>query len=152
MFFIANTICKMSKIKHIATQLTDAHFDDIWQLYTTAFPCSERRELQQQKELLRVAQKYHCDGLFVDDDFLGLFFWWNFAELRFIEHFAILPQFRNKGLGEKVLCNEICYTQPPYRKGEKEVELLLLSYPSKLTDKELNYFYKECFPKIYSEW
>lgn len=78
-------------------------FEKAWQLYESAFPTNERREQASQEALLAASTNYHCEAILSEEQFIGILFWWEFDELRFIEHFAIMPHLRNRGIGENTL-------------------------------------------------
>ena len=82
------------------------YFKQARQLYEEAFPPDKRRSLDVQKELLQ-SREYHFEIVTVKDEFAGFMLWWNFAELCFIEHLAILPELRGQGIGKQVLKNFI---------------------------------------------
>lgn len=84
-------------------QLNSQVFFNAWEIYLEAFPEEERRDKCEQENLLKTVSNYHCDGIFQQDTLVGIFFWWDFPALRFIEHFATLPSYRNKGLGKMVI-------------------------------------------------
>ncbi|MFR9523495.1 MAG: GNAT family N-acetyltransferase [Rikenellaceae bacterium] len=87
------------------TKITDpGHplFAQCWQLYTDAFPQEERRELDYHIETMR-AQAFSFEGIEENGEFVGIIGWWQFDNLRFIEHLATSPAVRNKGYGKVIL-------------------------------------------------
>lgn len=90
----------MEKIR--LTDINQPWFDSAWALYKEAFPLDERRLLKRQTAIMS-HPNYHFEVILEDDCFLGLFFWWGFENLRFLEHFAIVPECRQEGYGERVL-------------------------------------------------
>ncbi|MBL4745493.1 MAG: GNAT family N-acetyltransferase [Flavobacteriaceae bacterium] len=84
------------------TRISDPQFNEAWKLYEQAFPIEERRTLTSQKEVLK-APNYHFELLFEKKKQIGFLCWWDFENQRYIEHFAIASQERNKGLGKEIL-------------------------------------------------
>ncbi|RXQ92160.1 N-acetyltransferase [Ancylomarina salipaludis] len=84
------------------TDISQPWFDRAWALYKEAFPLNERRLLKSQTSIM-CHPNYHFEVILQDACFLGILFWWGFDDLRFIEHFAILPECRQKGYGERLL-------------------------------------------------
>ncbi len=90
----------MEKIR--LTDINQPWFDNAWALYKDAFPMDERRLLKRQASIMS-HPNYHFEVILEDDCFLGLLFWWEFDDLRYIEHFATLPGHRGKGYGKDIL-------------------------------------------------
>lgn len=86
-----------------------------WKLYEDAFPEEERRDFKTHCRVLR-NKMFHSEILTYYDKFAGIFFWWDFGAMRYIEHFAIDPALRGLGLGSDLI-NE--YT------GESDVPVFL---------------------------
>ena len=172
-------VCKLENTEH-------SNFPKAWALYTDAFPEEERRLINSQSRIM-THDNYHFDLIFRDDYFLGILLWWEFDDLRYIEHFATLPHYRGKGYGQSILTEFIkrdskliilelelpdtainkrriqfykrlgfhlsdhFYQQPPYRKNGLPIQLLLMSHPLSLTDKQIIHFVRDCHPIIYGE-
>lgn len=77
-------------------------FTEAWELYESAFPEIERRSINYFTQTLQ-NPLFHAELIFENHLFLGLLYWWNLPELRFIEHFAIIPEKRMNGLGSSIL-------------------------------------------------
>ena len=90
----------MEKIR--LTDISHPYFAKAWALYGDAFPLDERRSLNSQTSIMS-HPNYHLELIFQDDCFLGILFWWGFVDLRYIEHFATLPDHRGKGYGKDIL-------------------------------------------------
>lgn len=82
--------------------LSDPYFEEAWDLYTSAFPEDEQRSKTQQEYLL-THPLYHFNLILEKEKFLGFILWWEFEGLCFVDHFATSPQFRNQGLGTRIL-------------------------------------------------
>ena len=172
----------MKRIRLTTTQ--NPYFDSAWSLYQQAFPEAERRLLETQAMVMN-HERFHCDVIILDSKVVGILFWWNFDQLRFVEHLATSPAQRGKGLGAQILnqflaesdilvilevekpeeelqqrrinfyqrlrfqLNTHFHQQPPYQPGGEPLELLLMSYPSSLTEEAVRFFHKECQPIIH---
>jgi len=77
-------------------------FHSAWELYLSAFPRNERRELEVQEKIFS-NKDYFFEVIVIDEQFIGFLAWWEFEDLRYIEHFATLDQYRGKGYGRKIL-------------------------------------------------
>ncbi len=82
------------------THKSHPHYPPALALYCAAFPREERREADD-------ALCPHPDfrpGLLTEGDRLqGILFFWESRDFLYLEHFAVLPQYRNLGLGAKAL-------------------------------------------------
>lgn len=88
-------------------KLMPREFDQVFDIMKTSFPEDEYRTYQEQKALLDVPEYQ----IFVLRDDAGgqikaFIAVWDFNTAAFIEHFAVNPQYRNGGLGSKML-NEL---------------------------------------------
>lgn len=163
----------------------DNYFDKAWKLYNSSFPADEQRTENQQVNIIGHSS-YHFEIIHENQQFLGFILWWKFENLCFIDHFATSPNFRNKGLGTRVLnafkekhknqlillevehpntpinqrrigfyerldfqLNPHFYQMPSYLPGGEPVDLLLMSYPRELTEKELKDFIEEHQPMMF---
>jgi GNAT superfamily N-acetyltransferase len=84
----------------------DPYFERARELYESAFPVFERRSVEQLKQDLN-HPFFHAEIVEKDQKFTGILFWWQLGSFRFIEHFAIIPQMRGKGIGKQVLTSMI---------------------------------------------
>jgi GNAT superfamily N-acetyltransferase len=100
----------MRKIR--LTNTSDDYFPDAWSLYNDAFPSDERRLLSHQIEILSL-NYYHFEVLLNENDFIGIVLWWEFEDLKFIEHLAIQPSQRAKGYGKEILSTFITRDNRP---------------------------------------
>ncbi|MGQ7868075.1 GNAT family N-acetyltransferase [Sunxiuqinia sp. sy24] len=89
---------KRLRIKNV----TDPRLAEAWNLYEHSFPVEEKRNWQQQLEIIK-HEMYHFDLILVDETFVGILLWWEFKTIRYIEHFAILSSQRNSGFGKNCL-------------------------------------------------
>ena len=89
----------------IGTRITCAEHalqPDWWQLYEAAFPRSERRNAGQHAAAL-AHPHFHVLHLADATGFVGLLSYWQWDELAFVEHLAIVPERRGQGLGRRAL-------------------------------------------------
>lgn len=137
------------------------YLKDLLSLYVESFPPEERRTTS---DLLRMLndQEMYFSALLLEDEVAGFVVYWKFEHFLYLEHLAIYPSFRRKGVGEAVLKKlqqegnpvlleveipedeistqrvsfyqhsgfnalPVYYHQPPYRKGETLVPMLLFS-------------------------
>jgi len=56
---------------------------------------------------------YHFEIIADNDEFIGFILWWDFENIRYIEHLAILPQLRNKGYGQCIIKRFTSKPEPP---------------------------------------
>ncbi|MDO5708340.1 MAG: GNAT family N-acetyltransferase [Andreesenia angusta] len=79
--------------------------EKVWNIYEESFPQYERRRIETQKR--RHDSPYFKPMVIVDDEndkkVNGLFFYWDFEEFIFLEHFAINPKLRGNGIGSRIL-------------------------------------------------
>jgi len=87
-------------------------FKEAWNLYLRSFPPEERRQLRTQRKIMADAP-YHFE-LIVDRTerangnknggaLVGILLWWEFDDMRYLEHFATMPRVRGGGLGARTL-------------------------------------------------
>ena len=81
----------------------DPNFEEVFHLYNAAFPSYLRRSWTGIEMLLSKKPAFHSIYVKHKKDFAGLIHYWTFDKFVFIEHFAIQPDRRNKGLGSKIL-------------------------------------------------
>lgn len=113
--------------------ISDPFFQKAWELYEDAFPMEERKLLEQQKLMLQ-NKDYHFDVLIDANKFVGFILWWNFENVRYIDHFAIAVQERNKGIGGLILNEFIGINDKPI--------LLEVELPTSTINQKRIEFYK----------
>ena len=76
-----------------------ADFDKMFEIMETSFPTDERRPKEEQKELFKNPRyKVYCVNKV--KAFMAV---WEFESFVYVEHFAVSPEYRNEGLGSKML-------------------------------------------------
>ena len=86
----------------------EPHFKAAWEIYREAFPPDESRTVDQQRRLLR-DPAFHFDAIQDGAECAGLIEYWDLGEFRFLDHFAVSPNLRGKGIGRLAL--ELFLTQ-----------------------------------------
>lgn len=79
------------------------YYNFVENLYISAFPPQERRALELQRELTDKNPIFYNNIILSDNVPVGFISYWDFDEFYYIEHFAISPDHRNGGFGQKVL-------------------------------------------------
>jgi len=80
----------------------DSYFPEFWGVYTSSFPLTERRTIDQQTAVFNNPD-YFLSVILIDNQLIGFISYWVSKEFVFIEHLAIRPESRNKGLGKVIL-------------------------------------------------
>ncbi len=86
--------------------VNDKFFVEAWFLYELSFPPEERRLINDHLMIMNKPD-YNFDVIIKGTELVGIFFWWDFDNLSYIEHFATNPTHRNQGLGKSILQNFI---------------------------------------------
>jgi len=137
------------------------HLQVLLPFYVETFPLEERRDMSSLLRMLNETDMFFS-AILLDDLVVGMVVYWKFGKFLYIEHLAVFPSQRRKGIGEGVLnklqeeanpilleveipydeastrriafyqrCGftalQIYYQQPPYRKGESVVPMMLCS-------------------------
>lgn len=89
------------------TRITDPNsdaFNRLMDLYEQSFPPAERREKQSLASLLSKEARMHFCSIIDDDGTMaGLFIYWDLHTFIYMEHFAVFPDMRNRGIGRRML-------------------------------------------------
>lgn len=80
----------------------DKGWEEADTLYRAAFPAKEIRSAE---DHLRALQDplYKAEGIWLDERFAGLLYYWEFGDSRYIEHLAVDPALRGRHIGSDVL-------------------------------------------------
>ncbi|MHC1774021.1 MAG: GNAT family N-acetyltransferase [Lentimicrobium sp.] len=77
-------------------------FSSCIELYLSAFPPDERREVESLKKLLdNGCFGFHC--LISGNDLAGFITIWQFTGFVYVEHFAVFPHLRSSGTGSRAI-------------------------------------------------
>lgn len=71
-------------------------------LYEDTFPPEERRRPQDLVACLKM-DNMHFMEIKENDQSLGFIIYWEFEHFRFVEHFAVFPEYRSRDAGSRVL-------------------------------------------------
>lgn len=86
--------------------ITEDDFGDFLRLYRESFPWEERREYVDENDLERFLEDKKARFLvFVckcNDQFVGFITVWDFPDYIYVEHAAVVPEFRGEGIGERM--------------------------------------------------
>jgi len=80
----------------------DQYFAEFWKIFSASFPLNERRIFTQQTEVFK-KQEYQVDIYLSDNHVFGFIAFWTTTDFIYIEHLAIAPEVRSKGLGSAIL-------------------------------------------------
>lgn len=85
-------------------KISENDFQQVFDIMENSFPTDEYRPFYEQKDLF-LKKEYSVYGLKnkENNSLMGFIALWEFDDFLYIEHFAVSPYFRNKGLGEKIL-------------------------------------------------
>jgi predicted GNAT family acetyltransferase len=84
------------------TSVKTDSFKEAWKIYEDSFPEDERRNLQQQDEVLK-NKHYKFYSINDGKEVIGMMGVWKLEHSSLIEHIAIKKDMRNKGFGSKVV-------------------------------------------------
>jgi ribosomal protein S18 acetylase RimI-like enzyme len=89
-------------IQLVAYASSDQFEDELKHLYVNSFPADERRDWEQLQGLANTSSfKFYK---ILDDNLLvGLITLWQWPDLTFIEHFAVVESLRGKGIGKEAI-------------------------------------------------
>ncbi len=91
---------------------SDPLFPASWELYETAFPTEERRAKDYHIETMTKSE-FHAEAVLDDYTLIGIIFWWDLTNFRFVEHLATTPSVRGKGYGDQILREFIAESDKP---------------------------------------
>ena len=78
-------------------------YKQVESLLITAFPETERRDLELQRQYADHNPKFKVYAVYEGDVFVGFFTFWTFQSFSYVEHLAVSPSLRNKGYGTRIL-------------------------------------------------
>lgn len=85
-------------------KLRNEEFDRVYQIMEASFPPDERRPREEQRALLEdPAYRIYVRRAPDAENIAAFAAVWEFEPVVFLEHFAVAPQYRNGGLGAKML-------------------------------------------------
>jgi GNAT superfamily N-acetyltransferase len=102
-----------------------------------SFPVDERRSSESLAALLNHSEMV-CHVIELDDNPIGVFNTWNLSLFLYIEYFAIVPSFRGKGFGKRVLHDYVTQVTPPV--------ILEVEHPdSSINERRIQFYENEKF-------
>lgn len=77
-------------------------WEEVWSLYENSFPVAERRKLE---DHLRACENelFHPASIWEDDQFIGIVFYWQWNNYRYIEYLAVAPELHGHGYGSRIM-------------------------------------------------
>ncbi len=123
----------MNKINYsdINSQLADK----AWELYTTSFPIDEQRPYLQHKKAMSDSRFYPYVYTSDESELLAICFYWDFIDFKYLEHFAVNPNYRNQGIGSEII--------KTFRRTKQPV-ILEIDPPVDSVSKQRLRFYERC--------
>lgn len=115
------------------SKVNEKDFEQIFSVLVEAFPESELRTKEKQHNLLN-NPLYKAYSIVDNNRLIGTLLAWEYSDFRFIEHFAILPEYRDGGIGTKILKKFILLDNLPV--------YLEVEPPSNVVTKKRIAFYK----------
>lgn len=79
-----------------------SRWQQVWDLYEVSFPTAEKRKEEDHKRAMQHPQ-FHPMSIWEGDKLIGILFYWEWDNYRYLEYFAILPELRGKGYGTRIL-------------------------------------------------
>ncbi len=77
-------------------------WDKVWNLYEESFPVAERRKMDDHKRAFADPQ-FHPLSVWEDDVLLGIAFYWEWSNYRYIEYLAVSKDLRGHGYGFQII-------------------------------------------------
>lgn len=120
------------------------YFSSCIELYLSAFPADERRDVESLEKLLYENRfGFHC--LIVGNDLGGFITIWQFTGFVYVEHFAVFPDLRSSGIGSRIIKKVTeSYNTPVILEIERPV--------TKQADRRLDFYLKNGFQVIKSDY
>lgn len=127
---------------HTLRSTDDLHWSSFIDTYTTSFPLDEQRPTANIAALLTSEERFTAMVLLDDAScHMGILTTWRFSTFIYIEHFALTPHMRSKGLGTLALQTFIQHnTLPIILEVEPPIDTL--------TQRRVS-FYERCGLRLY---
>lgn len=93
--------------------LNEKYFNEVYEILINSFDRDEIRDKTGQKKILKEAEYQLLGELSQSNKLLGIMAIWDFDEFRYIEHFAVCEESRNRGLGGELLQQLMDETKKP---------------------------------------
>lgn len=123
---------------------SDSEIAFLKKIYTESFPTSERRSFNYMLELYNNESNiFTILMVFKNEIPIGFFTYWSFNEYIFAEHFAIITEIRNGGVGKKVM--EL------FLKAQTKPIILEVELPSTILSERRIGFYQRLGFKLWND-
>ena len=77
-------------------------WEKVWTLYEDSFPVAERRKLED--HLMACENElFHPATIWEDNQFVGIVFYWEWSNYRYIEYLAVAPELHGHGYGSQII-------------------------------------------------
>ena len=86
----------------IIEQKDSERWNMVWNLYEDSFPVAERRKLE---DHLRACQNelFHPMSIWENDQLIGIAFYWEWSNYRYVEYLAVPPDLHGHGYGSQII-------------------------------------------------
>ena len=88
---------------HRINDISDPLFTKLYDLYTSAFPPTERRTWDGLVREIDTENNFHPHALLKRDEFVGFFNYWTFEKFCYLEHIAVNSKIRNQHIGSEAM-------------------------------------------------
>jgi ribosomal protein S18 acetylase RimI-like enzyme len=85
------------------THVDDKYFNEMYTVYSHAFPAAERRSWAGLDRQLNYEKRFMANALVLNEEFVGFFNYWTFDRFLYIEHFALTARFRSQRIGTRAI-------------------------------------------------
>lgn len=77
-------------------------WNQVWKLYEDSFPVAERRKVE---DHLRACENEHFHPLSIweNKQLIGIAFYWEWSNYRYIEYLAVFPELHGHGYGSQII-------------------------------------------------
>lgn len=94
------------ELKFVIVEDTESkYFEQLYDLYMSAFPLSERRTRSGFEAEINTEEKFTAVAVLLEDVFVGFFNYWKFDDFFYLENFAVLPEFRSRNVGSATMAH-----------------------------------------------
>lgn len=77
-------------------------WNKVWDLYESSFPTAEKRKIEDHIRALDNSQFFPMSA-WEEDTLIGIIFYWEFDNYRFLDHLAVNPELRGQSFGSQLL-------------------------------------------------
>lgn len=110
-------------------------WEQAWRLYTESFPEHERRRISSHVRAVEDPD-FHTEVAIENGNLLAILFYWTTGSgMVYIEHIAVNPQMRGRGIGSDILCDFMA-------RNRKRTVLLEIDPPVDITSEQRLAFYE----------